>query len=172
MRLIPDAYYQDVYKIDFNKIYKKGFRFIFFDVDNTLIPYTENKIRKENKKLIDEIKKIGLTPIIISNSHSNRIDSIIKDLEIEGFTFSKKPLKLTYKKILRKYEKDKCIFIGDQLMTDVLGAKRNDFKVILVDRILNIEPIYTKFWRFFENKKLKKYKKSNFFEIGKYYDNL
>ena len=57
-------------------------------------------------------------------------------------------------------------------MTDVLGAKRNNFKVILVDRILNIEPIYTKFWRFFENKKLKKYKKSNFFEIGKYYDNL
>ena len=29
------------------------------------------------------------------------------------------------------YDKDKCVFIGDQIMTDVIGAKRNGLYVIL-----------------------------------------
>ena len=83
-----------------------------------------------------------------------------------------KPLKKTYKKILKKYKKEECIFIGDQFMTDVLGAKRCGLKVILVDRILNVEPIYTKFWRFFERILLNIYKRKNKFILYKYYDNI
>ena len=51
-------------------------------------------------------------------------------------------------------------------MTDVLGAKRNNLKVILVDRIEDSEPILTKFWRFFEKKIIKRYEKNNLFETG------
>lgn len=172
MKLLADAYFKDVYEIDYNYLKKKGYKYIIFDVDNTLIPYTENKVRRENKFLITKLKKIGLVPIIMSNSRSKRINSIIEDLNIEGYVFSMKPLKKNYKKILKKYNKDKCIFIGDQLMTDVKGAKRCGFKVILVDRINDSEPPWTKFWRFFEKRKLKRYKKKNLFEVGKYYNNI
>lgn len=172
MKLLPDAYYKDVYEIDYNYLKKKGYKYIIFDVDNTLIPYTEDKVRRENKFLMTKLKKIGLVPIIMSNSRSKRINSIIEDLNIEGYVFSMKPLKKNYKKILKKYNKDKCIFIGDQLMTDVKGAKRCGFKVILVDRINYSEPLWTKFWRFFEKRKIKRYTKKNLFKVGKYYNNI
>ena len=55
-------------------------------------------------------------------------------------------------------------------MTDVIGAKRNDLFIIFVDRINNEEPIYTKFWRFFEKFILKNYEKRKILEKGKYYD--
>ena len=57
-------------------------------------------------------------------------------------------------------------------MTDVLGAKRSNMSVILVDKIDDKEPITTKFWRFFEKIKLKRLKKKGKFELYRYYDNL
>ena len=169
--MVPDAYYKNVYEINYDKLKEKGYKNLFFDVDNTLIPYTENEVRKENKELINKLKK-DFNIVIVSNSKSNRILKIVNDLKVEGYYSSMKPLKKTYKKILKKYNKDECIFIGDQFMTDVLGAKKNKLKVILVDRINNIEPIYTKFWRFFEKILLIKYSKSNKFIKYNYYDNV
>lgn len=169
---MPDAYYKNVYEIDYDNLLKKGYKNIFLDVDNTLIPYTENEIRKENKELINKLKKMGFNVVIMSNSMSQRITKIVNDLGVDGYYSSMKPLKKTYKKILKKYKKEECIFIGDQFMTDVLGAKRCGLKVILVDRILNVEPIYTKFWRFFERILLNIYKRKNKFIVYRYYDNI
>ena len=169
---MPDAYYKNVYEIDYDNLLKKGYKNIFLDVDNTLIPYTENEIRKENKELINKLKKMGFNVVIMSNSMSQRITKIVNDLRVDGYYSSMKPLKKTYKKILKKYKKEECIFIGDQFMTDVLGAKRCGLKVILVDRILNVEPIYTKFWRFFERILLNIYKRKNKFIVYRYYDNI
>ena len=169
--MVPDAYYENIYEIDYDNLKKKGYKNIFFDVDNTLIPYTEDSIRKENKELFDRLKK-DFNLVIVSNSMSNRILRIVNELEVKGYYSSMKPLKKTYKKILKEYKKEECIFIGDQFMTDVLGAKRMEFKIILVDRINNVEPLVTKFWRFFEKRLLNKYKRKNIFLINKYYDNM
>ena len=57
-------------------------------------------------------------------------------------------------------------------MTDILGAKRSGFKIILVNRLLDKEPIVTKFWRFFEKRIINYYKKEKKFLINNYYDNL
>ena len=56
---------------------------------------------------------------------------------------------------MKEYNKNESIFIGDQFMTDILGAKRSGFKIILVNRLLDKEPIVTKFWRFFEKRIIK-----------------
>ena len=57
-------------------------------------------------------------------------------------------------------------------MTDVWGAHKNNFKVILVDRFNDIEPLTTKFWRFFEKRLLSVYKKKDKFIKNRYYDNI
>lgn len=172
MRLVPDAYYKNVFEINYDNLVNKGYKYIFFDVDNTLLTYDSKNVDDKIIKLFKNIKEKGLEPIIVSNSKINRIGIILNTLDIKGYTFSKKPLKFVYKKIIKKYDNNKCIFIGDQIMTDVLGAKRNNLKVILVDRINDNEPIGTKIWRFFERKILKKYNKNNIFKVKKYYDNL
>lgn len=170
--MIPDAYYKNIYEIDYNKLKSKGYKYIFFDVDNTLMPYKENKVNNKLKSLFDKLNE-DFDLFLFSNGKSDRVLKIQKDLDIGGYYFSMKPLNKNYKKVLDKYDKDKCIFIGDQFMTDVLGAKRNDLKVILVDIIdLSYEPFTTHIWRFFERIHLKKLKKKGLFTKSNYYDKL
>lgn len=169
--MIPDAYYKSIFEIDYNNLKEKGYKNIFFDVDNTLVPYTESLPSNETKVLIDSLKK-DFNIVIASNSMSNRVLKIVDELGVKGYYSSMKPTKKVYKKVIKEYNKDECIFIGDQFMTDVLGAKRSKFKIILVDRINNSEPLVTKFWRFFEKRILNYYKKNNKFNIYNYYDNL
>ena len=78
---------------------------------------------------------MGFEVFIFSNSPSNRLEPFEKELNVKAFSGSMKPLKKGYKKVLNMYDKDKCVFIGDQIMTDVIGAKRNGLYVIFIDRI-------------------------------------
>ena len=60
--------------------------------------------------------------------------------------------------------------IGDQLITDILGANRMGFTSIFVNSLSNVEPPQTKFNRFWERKILKKLAKKGILEKGKYYE--
>ena len=169
-RIIPDMYKKNIYEINYEKLKKMGKKYLFFDLDNTIISYLQNKPTKENKILFDKLKKMGFEVFIFSNSPSNRLEPFEKELYVIAFSVSMKPLKKGYKKVLNMYDKDKCVFIGDQIMTDVIGAKRNGLYVIFIDRINNKEPIYTKFWRFFEFFVLKRYERKKYLVKGKYYE--
>lgn len=169
--MVPDAYYKNIFEIDFKNLKKKGYKNLFLDVDNTLVPYTEDIPSENIKKLINDLKK-DFNVIIVSNSMSNRVLKIVDELGVKGYYSSMKPLKKTYKKIDKEYKKEECVFIGDQFMTDVLGAKRSGYKIIFVDKMDKYEPIVTKFWRFFEKRVLSNLKKKDKFVINRYYDNI
>lgn len=169
--MVPDAYYKNIFEIDFKNLKKKGYKNLFLDVDNTLVPYTEDIPNDKIKKLINDLKK-DFNVIIVSNSMSNRVLKIVDELGVKGYYSSMKPLKKIYKKIDKEYKKEECVFIGDQFMTDVLGAKRSGYKIIFVDKMDKYEPIVTKFWRFFEKRVLSNLKKKDKFVINRYYDNI
>ena len=169
--MVPDAYYKSIFDINYDNLKKHNIKNLFLDVDNTLVPYTEDLVDKKTITFINKLKK-DFNVVIVSNSMSKRVLRIAKDLDVKGYYTSMKPLKKTYKKILKEYNINESIFIGDQFMTDVLGAKRCKFKVILVDRMLNVEPMVTKFWRFFENIIIGDLSKKNKFNKYKYFDNI
>lgn len=169
-KLKPNMYKKDIYSINYQKLKELDIEYLFFDLDNTIISYSEKKVNDKVVKLFDELNKMGFKCFIFSNSHFERLKPFREKLAVDIYYGSMKPLKKNYKKVMSKYDKDKCAFIGDQFMTDVIGAKRNNLFVILVDQIENDEPIYTRFWRFFEGFILRKYKRKNIFEKGKYYE--
>ena len=37
----PDTWVDSTYQIDFDELYKKGYRGLIFDIDNTLVPHGE-----------------------------------------------------------------------------------------------------------------------------------
>lgn len=170
MNLIPNMYKKNIYDINYEKLKLMGKKYLFFDLDNTIISYTDDDVNKEILGLFSNLQKMGFICFIFSNSHSKRLMKVKDKLNIDVFHSSMKPLNKNYKKVVKMYDRDKCVFIGDQFMTDILGAKKNNLYIILVDRIDSIEPLTTKFWRFFENIILKKYKKENKFIKGKYYE--
>lgn len=168
----PDAYYKDIYDIDYIYMKEKGIKNIFFDIDNTLIPYKTKNVDKKLIEFIDILKR-NFNVFIISNGKGKRVNLIKSELNINGYSSSMKPLKKNYKKILKKYKCSECIFIGDQIMTDILGAKRMNMKAILVKPIdLSYEPVSTKIWRIFEKIYINKLKKKNLFDTNRYYNNI
>ena len=169
--MIPDAYYENILKIDYQKLKKIGIEYIFFDIDNTIVPYREEKIEKKVLDLFKELKK-DFNIILFSNSSKKRVLKIANKLNIDAYYSSMKPLKKNYKKIVNMFSKSKCLFVGDQFMTDVFGAKRNNLRVIFVDKLKEYEPLTTKFWRLLEKQYLKKCRKNKMFELNKYYDRL
>ena len=169
-KFIPDKYYKTIFDINFDLLKKENIKNIFFDVDNTLLKYTEDIPNKQVLELIKKIEKMGFNCHLFSNSNSKRINNIKEAFGVFAYTSCKKPLKKNYKKVLNQFKTEECIFVGDQLMTDVYGAKRMGFKVILVDSIDKAEPFTTKVWRLLEKRVLKKLGKQQKFKRGNYYE--
>ena len=170
MSLKPNMYKKNIYEINYKKLKEMNIKYLFFDLDNTIISYQDNTPDKKVVDLFNSLKKMGFKCFLFSNSHSKRLMRVKDILNVDVYYSSMKPLKKNYIKVLKKYNKEECAFIGDQIMTDVIGAKRNNLFIIFVDRINDKEPIWTKFWRFFEKFILKNYDKKNILVKGKYYD--
>ena len=170
--LLPDSYYKDIYSIDYKKLKKENIKCLLFDFDNTIIEKNKYDCTKKHKDLFDSLKK-DFNIVIISNTiNKQKIDGFAKKCGIEYISFAMKPLKRGFKKIIKKYnlKKEEICMIGDQLLTDVYGAKQMKFKAILVDKINNEELSITKFNRKLEKKILKNLNKKYNFKKGEYYD--
>ena len=166
----PDMYKKDIYEINYEKLQDLGIKYLFFDLDNTIITYKENMPNDKIMTLFFRLEEMGFKLFIFSNSYEKRLLPFKDKLNVEIYFSSMKPFKKNYKKVLNKYKKEECDIIGDQIMTDVIGAKRNNLFVIFVDKLDEYEPIRTKFCRFFEGFVLRNFNKNKILEKGKYYD--
>ncbi len=71
-----------------------------------------------------------------------------------------KPLKVKLSRILKQYDRSQVVMIGDQLMTDVLVAKRLGLYMILVEPVhLHSDESSTKLNRQLEKLVVKRLKK-------------
>ncbi len=162
---IPRGHYATIYDIDFQTLYHNiGKRVLLIDLDNTLIPYDEIKASPKQKTFIKKLKTMGYEIVLISNNRTYRVKHYADDLGVRYVANAKKPLKSGFKKAMRHtdsyYQKGEMLVIGDQLMTDVYGARRCGYDVILVKPIRQkTEKWYTRLNRWLEQKMLKKIKR-------------
>ena len=54
----PDTWVDSTYQIDFDELYKKGYRGLIFDIDNTLVPHGEPADERA-KALFAHLKELG-----------------------------------------------------------------------------------------------------------------
>lgn len=165
--IIPDDYVSSIFDIDYNKLYSNGKRLILTDLDNTLISYKATEPIDELYKWKSELEGMGFEIIIVSNSGKKRVKHFANMLGIKYVNLSTKPLKRGFKKALKiastKYKKEEVVVLGDQLLTDVYGAKRMKLSMVLVKAIDNkTERLVTKHNRKNEDKMLKKVCKKNY----------
>ena len=171
-KFMPDIYQKSIYYINYDKLYKKGIRYLLFDLDNTITPSHVNKPTKRLKKLFDELKDKGFKIIIMSNATKHRINPFKNDLAVDACAFSLKPKKDKYERIMERFKckHTEVAAIGDQLITDIMGA--NIFKAypILVDPMAKKDLKISYFNRMLEKKVFKKYAKKGIMKKGEYYD--
>ena len=109
----------------------------------------------------------------ISNTwNRKKIEYVSKELDIEYIMNARKPFKYGYNKakgLSNTSVKNICM-IGDQLLTDILGAKKMGYYCCLVDPIHQSELILTKFNRLIEYFIFKRLNKKYDIRRGSYYD--
>lgn len=131
---VPLACYETVYDIDYQTLYQSGKRIILLDLDNTLLSYDKLHPNQSLHDLFDHLREIQFFIIVISNNRKKRVALFADAIGCPFVASAKKPLSFGYRRALKRFkiDKDQVVCIGDQVLTDVLGAKRMGFDCILV----------------------------------------
>lgn len=162
--IYPDEYLDSTYEIDFEQLYEDGYRGIIFDIDNTLVPHGA-PADERSKRLLNYLRDRGFKIVLLSNNSKARVDMFNEELHLDCIPMGAKPFLRNYKKAMEIMgtSKENTFFVGDQLFTDVWGAKRLGIRSILVKPINAKEEIQIVLKRKIENIVMKEYdeKKKN-----------
>lgn len=157
----PDRYVASTYVIDFEKLYEEGYRGIIFDIDNTLVPHGAPADNRA-VELFKRLKAIGYQCCLISNNQEPRVKMFNQKIQTAYIYNAHKPSVKNYRKAMEIMGTDEehTFFVGDQLFTDVWGAKRAGIQSILVKPIHPKEEIQIVLKRYLEKVVLYFYKRS------------
>ncbi len=156
----PDAYVTSTYMISFERLYQEGIRGVIFDIDNTLVPHGEPADDRA-KKLFRDLEAMGMKSCLISNNKEPRVKMFNEEIGVEYVSNAHKPSTKNYIKAMELMgtNKGNTVFVGDQLFTDVYGAKRTGIRNILVMPIHPQEEIQIVLKRYLERVVLYFYKR-------------
>ena len=129
---------ESLHSIDVEALWARGKRLLMLDVDNTLVQWHTDECSPEVLEWTRKAKETGFEICIISNTNQHerlaKIASSIGAATVRGtFKPSRSMFRLALKKFHRKPED--AIMVGDQLITDVLGANRSGIEAIWVRRL-------------------------------------
>ena len=150
-RFYPDEYVDSAYGIDYEKLYRDGWRGIIFDIDNTLVPHGAPADRR-SIALIKRLQKTGFRVMMLSNNKEPRVKPFCDTVGTPYLYKANKPFTGSYRKAMERMgtTEKTTLFIGDQLFTDIWGAKRTGIRTFLVRPIHPKEEIQIVLKRFLE----------------------
>lgn len=165
----PTIYAKNIYEINYDLLQQKNINYLLFDIDNTLADSKTKYPPKEVIILFNALKEKGFTILLITNALPSRAKRFAKILNVKSYYLSFKPLSRNYNKILNylNVKPNKIAAIGDQLLTDIKGANKQQITSILIDTISSKESILTKLNRLKEKRIIKKYQ---LLKRGEYYE--
>lgn len=129
----PDYRVKSIYDISPKWLKRNGYMKLVVDIDNTFVARDKTLVSPRFHTWVRQLHQLGINIALISNNTGERIDKIIRQTNLGGVTRAGKPLPVAYKRITEAMGGGKILFIGDQLMTDVLGAKWSGHPVIWVE---------------------------------------
>lgn len=135
-RFYPAERKSSVYVIDYEEMYQKGYRGILFDIDNTLVPH-DAPADERSIKLFKKLEEIGFSSCFISNNDEERVRLFNEEIGNPYIFDAKKPSKEGYYQGMKVMgtKPSNTFAVGDQLFTDVWGAKKARIHCILVKPI-------------------------------------
>jgi len=132
--LVPRLRVNTVFDIDLEDLYRKGYRGIITDLDNTLVGAKAPLATPELLVWFDKVKQFGFKLIIVSNNNMDRVSKFATPLNIEFVHGARKPSNAPFHKAMKLMEigPDSTIVVGDQMLTDVYGGNRLGLYTVLV----------------------------------------
>jgi len=150
--LLPRMYVESIYHIDLSELRAQGIDTIISDLDNTLVPWVENKVNPELTAWLDKLKAQGFKVCLVSNALEGRIAHFRAALNVPGLSRANKPSRRAFRQALTLLgsRPETTAMIGDQVFTDVLGGNRLGLFTILVVPLCDRDFFTTRIVRIFE----------------------
>ena len=132
----PDYEVESAYEIDYENLYHKGFRGVIFDIDNTLVPHGAPADQRAIA-LFSRLRKAGYRTVLLSNNKEPRVKLFHDGVGSEYIFKAGKPGRAGYDRAMKLMGTvpSNTIFVGDQLFTDIWGAKKAGITTWLVKPI-------------------------------------
>ena len=134
--LYPGEYLDSTYRIDFDKLYKNGYRGVIFDIDNTLVPHGA-PADEQAISLFAHLNELGFSCMLLSNNKEPRVKPFAETVGAQYLYKAGKPKTSGYRRAMQQLGTDttNTLFVGDQIFTDVMGANLAGIRTILVKPI-------------------------------------
>lgn len=144
---VPDVYQQDIYLIDYDRLWKSGVRLVTYDIDDTLgdlvgdaiagnVPGFEFRLPKV-KQLVSNLKSKGFKVAILTNANKNTAEEACKAIGADYFHYrAEKPAREGFELMLNRFglEPSQMAHVGDDIRMDVSGGNRVGVTTCLVRR--------------------------------------
>ncbi len=121
----PDNEVESAYGIDYGALHRQGYRGIIFDIDNTLVPHGAPADERA-AALFKSLHETGFRTVLLSNNKEPRVKMFGDGVGSRYIFKAGKPGREGYERAMKLMGTDarSTVFVGDQLFTDVWGAKR------------------------------------------------
>jgi uncharacterized protein len=135
--LRPDEYYIDLLQIDFARYASQGFRLVMLDIDNTLGPHGAMAADQFARNAVAAVQAAGLLCWLVSNGSRRRIRRYAATLNLPSVPMANKP---STRGLLQACHETgvppaQAILIGDQMITDIVSARRAGCRAVLVQQL-------------------------------------
>ncbi len=142
---IPDKMFSRVFDISPAFLARENIRGLVVDLDNTLASYGDDAPSEAVSDWIRTMLNADVSIIVLTNNSEKRVQTFCETLPVSFVHRARKPGSRGFQRALKKLSlsPDQVAGVGDQIFTDVLGAKRSGLMAILV------EPLHLKGHFFF-----------------------
>lgn len=132
----PDHETDSAYDIDYEELYGQGYRGVIFDIDNTLVPHGAPADDRAIA-LFARLHGQGYATCALSNNKEPRVKSFCDQVGSPYIFKAGKPGRAGYEQAMKRMgtQARNTLFVGDQLFTDIWGAKKAGLVTYLVKPI-------------------------------------
>lgn len=130
----PDRIFERVTELTPEYLRAQGVRALILDVDNTLTLPEQQSIAPEIKVWLNDMKSHNIGLAIVSNNSRERIEPFARKIGVMYIAKARKPFPGGYRKAvsLMGVSPEQTAVVGDQIYTDILGARLSGLKAWLV----------------------------------------
>jgi len=149
---LPDLMCETYRLVPFDTFRERGVSVVVFDIDNTLVSYETAEPDEPCRAFLKEMEQNGFSLAFVSNNSPERVERFNRFFNYFSVPDAKKPSKKALDPVLKRFgvSPKNVLFVGDQLLTDVLCARRCGTFSVTVSPIKKKENLFFRFKRMLE----------------------
>lgn len=154
VRIRPDTVVDRVEDLDAAWLTRENLRALMVDLDETLVPAGSLRPSRGVRRWAAGLAEAGVRLLILSNGTPARVRAVARLLDIDGLALVGKPWAPAYRRGLARLglPARQVAMVGDQLFTDVLGARSYGLRTVLVTPLSSAGLPHTRMLRSLEDR--------------------